>query len=94
VNQEKFHVSLTSSHQNIAQIEDPNIIKIVAGNADSIICMKAGPDDEAFILPFMEPEVEKGDIVNLPPYKFFMKITNEDSEDAFSGETELLNIKS
>jgi hypothetical protein len=41
----------------------------------------------------MEPEVTKGDIVNLPPYKFFMKITNEDSEDAFSGETELVNIK-
>jgi len=89
----KFHVSLTSSHQNIAQIEDPNIIKIVAGNADTFIAMKAGPDDEKFILPFMEPEVEKGSIVNLPPYKFFMKVTNEDSEDAFSGETALLDIK-
>jgi len=89
----KFHVSLTSSHQNIAQIDDPNIIKIVAGNADTFIAMKAGPDDEKFILPFMEPEVEKGDIVNLPPYKFFMKVTNEDSEDAFSGETVLLDIK-
>jgi len=89
----KFHVSLTASHQNIAQIEDPNIIKVVAGNADSFIAMKAGPDDEKFILPFMEPEVEKGDIVNLPPYKFFMKVTNEDSEDAFSGQTQLLDIK-
>jgi len=89
----KFHVSLTSSHQNIAQIENPNILKIVAGNADSFIAMKAGPDDEKFILPFMEPEVEKGSIVNLPPYKFFMKVTNEDSEDAFSGETKLLDIK-
>ncbi|MDO8619495.1 MAG: type IV secretion system DNA-binding domain-containing protein [Candidatus Daviesbacteria bacterium] len=89
----KFHVSLISSHQNIAQIEDPNIIKIVAGNADTFIAMKAGPDDEKFILPFMEPEVEKGNIVNLPPYKFFMKVTNDDSEDAFSGKTELLDIR-
>ena len=89
----KFHTPLITSHQNIAQIKDPYLLQIVAGNADSFIAMKAGPDDEKFILPFMEPEVEKGSIVNLPPYKFFMKVTNDDSEDAFSGETQLLDIK-
>jgi len=89
----KFRVSLIVSHQNIAQIEDPSTLKIVAGNADTIICLKAGPDDENFILPFMEPEVTKGQIVNLPPYKFFMKVTTDDSEEAFSGETQLLEVE-
>jgi type IV secretory pathway TraG/TraD family ATPase VirD4 len=51
----KFHISLTASHQNIAQIEDPSVLKTVAANVGSIICLKASPDDEAFILPFMEP---------------------------------------
>ena len=41
----------------------------------------------------MEPEVEKGEIVNLAPHHFFMKVTNEDSEDAFSGETVPLTVK-
>jgi hypothetical protein len=90
----KFHVSLIASHQNIAQVEDQNILKVVAGNANSNICLKASPDDENFILPFMEPEVEKGDIVNLAPYHFFMKVANEKSENAFSGVTVPLDLES
>ena len=89
----KFHVALIASHQNIAQVEDQNILKVVAGNSNSIVCLKASPDDEKFILPFLEPEVEKGDIVNLAPYHFFMKAANEKSENAFSGVTVPLGIK-
>jgi hypothetical protein len=83
----KFHVSLIVSHQNIAQIEDQSILKVMAGNATTMICLKASPEDEEFILPYMEPEVEAGDIVNLAPYHFYMKTTGDVSEDAFSGET-------
>ncbi len=89
----KFHVALIASHQNIAQVEDQNILKVVAGNANTIVCLKASPDDEKFILPFMEPEVLKGDIVNLPPYRFFMKVTNDVSENAFSGITIPLEVR-
>ena len=89
----KYHVSLIACHQNLAQVEDKDILKVVAGNANTIICLKASPDDENFILPFMEPEVEKGDIVNLAPYRFFMKLTNERSENAFSGQTVPLDIE-
>lgn len=83
----KFHIPLIASHQNVAQIEDKSILKIVAGNAHAIVCLKASPDDEAFIVPFMEPEVKRGDIVNLTPHHFYMKTTADESEDAFSGET-------
>jgi hypothetical protein len=89
----KFHVFIIPSHQNVAQIEDVKTAKVVLGNSGTIISLKNGPDDEAVILPFMEPEVEKGEIVNLPPHHFFMKVTNEDSEDAFSGETVPLNVE-
>lgn len=89
----KFHVSLIASHQNVAQIEDKSILKIVAGNAHAIISLKGGPDDEDFILPFMQPEVEKGDIVNLAPHHFYTKMTNDESEDAFSGQTVPLDVK-
>jgi hypothetical protein len=89
----KFHISLIASHQNIAQIEDKSILKIVAGNSHTMICLKASPEDEAFILPYMEPAVQKGDIVNLTPYHFFMKTTANESEDAFSGVTVPLDVE-
>lgn len=88
----KFRIGLIASHQNIAQVEDQSILKVVAGNANTIICLKASPDEEKFILPFMEPEVEPGDIVNLAPYHFYMKVSNEASENAFSGVTVPLDI--
>ncbi len=90
----KFHVSLITSHQNIAQIKDKDTLKEVAGNAHTIICLKASPDDEAFILPYMDPEVEKGDIVNLAPFNFFMKVTTDESEAAFSGRTVPIDVES
>lgn len=89
----KFHVSLIVSHQNIAQMEDKDLVKVIAGNAATIICLKANPEDEAFILPYMKPEVEKGDIVNLASYHFYMKVATEDSEEAFSGQTVPLDVE-
>lgn len=83
----KFHIALTVSHQNVAQIEDQNLLKIMAGNAHTFISLRASPNDEAFILPFMEPAVEKGNIVNLAPHHFYMKTTTDESELAFSGVT-------
>jgi hypothetical protein len=89
----KFRISLIVSHQNIAQLEDKDIVKVIAGNAATILCLKANPEDEDFILPYMKPEVEKGDIVNLAPYHFYMKVTGDEAEDAFSGQTIPLNIE-
>lgn len=89
----KFHIPLIVSHQNIAQIEDQNLLKIVAGNAHTFISLRASPSDETFILPFMEPAVEKGNIVNLAPHHFFMKTTTDESELAFSGITVPLDVK-
>jgi type IV secretory pathway TraG/TraD family ATPase VirD4 len=89
----KFRISLIVSHQNIAQMEDKDIVKVIAGNAATILCLKANPEDEDFILPYMKPEVEKGDIVNLAPYHFYMKVTGDEAEDAFSGQTIPLDIE-
>ncbi|HSW97959.1 MAG TPA: type IV secretion system DNA-binding domain-containing protein [Candidatus Saccharimonadales bacterium] len=83
----KYHVYFIPSHQNIAQIEDPKLSKVVLSNSGNLIALKNGPDDEKILLPFLEPEVEKGAIINLAPHHFYMKVTNEHSEDAFSGET-------
>lgn len=83
----KFRVDYILSHQDINQIEDMKDIKTIAGNSGNLTIFRASPDDEAFILPYMDPEVEKGEIVNLLPHHFFMKVTSDESEDAFSGVT-------
>jgi hypothetical protein len=88
----KFHISLIISHQSIAQIEDTSLTKLVTGNASTLIALKVGPEDEAFLLPYMKPVVERGDMVNLAPYHFYMKTTHNESEDAFSGETVPLDV--
>lgn len=89
----KFHIALTVSHQNVAQIDDQKLLKVMAGNTHTIICFRSGPSDEDFILPFMEPAVEKGNIVNLPPHHFYMKTVTDESELAFSGITVPLETK-
>lgn len=83
----KYHLYAILSHQSISQIEDLSLVKVVLANVGNISCFKAGPDDEAFILPFLSPEVKAGEIYNLSPHHFFMKVNNEYSEEAFSGET-------
>jgi len=83
----KYHVFVTPANQNIAQIEDQKLANVLLGNVGVVICFKNGPDDENILLPILEPEVKKGDIVNLPPHHFFMKVTNAYSESAFSGKT-------
>jgi hypothetical protein len=74
-------------------MDDKDVVKVIAGNAATIVCLKANPEDEDFILPYMKPEVEKGDIVNLAPYNFYMKVTGDEAEDAFSGQTIPLSIE-
>ncbi len=83
----KFHFYITISHQNFAQIDSSKIVKVTLGNSATMLALKGGPDDEAFLLPYMEPEVEKGQIINLAPHHFFMKVTTDTSEDAFTAET-------
>ncbi len=83
----KYHVFFIPSHQNIAQIDDSKVAKIMQGNAGTLIVLRGSPDDEKTILPYLEPEVNKGQIVNLPLHHFFMKVTTDVSEDAFTGVT-------
>src|SRR4029077_3561823 len=52
----KYHVFFTPSHQNIAQIDDPQVSKIIKGNSGNFITLKGSPDDEKVMLPILTPE--------------------------------------
>lgn len=93
----KYRVFFIPSHQSVVQLEDIKMPKIISLNSGNLIVFKSGPDDEAFLLPFLEPEVKKGNIVNLPVHHFYVKSQNTDNDseedNAFSGVTTPLENK-
>lgn len=53
-----------------------------------MICFRtASPIDEQLMLAQFTPYVEASDIVNLPRYKFYMKLSAVEPEEPFSGTT-------
>ena len=83
----KYHLNVILAHQTTAQIEDHDLLKIILANTGTIICFRNGSAfDEEFILPQYFPVVKKGDISNLPFYKFFIKINTVEPQHPFTGE--------
>lgn len=84
----KFGLRLTIAEQSTSQQEDRNVVNVILANTGTIVCFRtASPIDEQLMLSQLSPYVEKGDIVNLPRYKFYMKLSAVEPEEPFSGET-------
>lgn len=90
----KYGLSAILAHQTIAQIDDTNLTKVILANVGTVICFRtSSPVDEDYILPILKPQVEKGEIVNLPSYSFYCKINAIKPYDTFSGVTVPLDVK-
>jgi hypothetical protein len=87
----KYHLYGTYSHQSTEQI-DEKLLKLILANVGNYISFRTGPDDEETLLPYFEPEVSKGMFLNLSPHHFFIKVSNEFSESAYTGETMPLDV--
>jgi len=84
----KFGLRLTIAEQSTSQQDDRNIVNIILANTGTVICFRtASPIDEQLMLSQFSPFVEQGDIVNLPRYKFYMKLSAVEPEEPFSGQT-------
>lgn len=84
----KYRLSVTLAHQNTVQIED-DLLETIIGNCGTLICFRTtSPKDEIKLLPVFMPEVEKGQMANLPSYNFYMKINAIQPQSTFSGEIE------
>jgi hypothetical protein len=82
------------AHQTTSQLEDKSLVNITLANVGTVVCFKtANPEDEKLILPQFSPYIEKGEILNLPSYYFYMKKSAILSEEPFSGETIHLTFK-
>ena len=84
----KFGLRLTIAEQSTSQQEDRNIVNVILANTGTVICFRtASPIDEQLMLTQFEPYATKRDIVNLPRYRFLMKLSAVNPEEPFSGET-------
>jgi GTPase SAR1 family protein len=84
----KYRLSVILAHQNTVQIEN-DLLETIIGNTGTIICFRtSSPMDENKLLPIFSPEVEKGQIANIPSYNFYMKINALQPQTTFSGEIE------
>jgi len=82
----KYRLSVILAHQNTVQIED-ELLETIIGNTGTLICFRTtSPKDEVKLLPVFAPEVEVGQIPNLPSYNFYMKINALQPQATFSGE--------
>jgi len=84
----KFGLRLTIAEQSTAQQDDRNMVNVILANTGTIICFRtASPIDEQLMLDQFSPYVKKGDIGNLPRFKFYMKLSAVEPEEPFSGQT-------
>jgi len=89
----KYKLFLTMAEQSTSQQKDKNIVSVILANVGTIITFRsANPEDESLILPQFFPFIEKGEIANLPLFKFYIKIFALTPDEPFSGITIRNNI--
>ncbi|MBK5208281.1 MAG: type IV secretion system DNA-binding domain-containing protein [Flavobacteriaceae bacterium] len=68
----KYHLQLILANQTFAQLEEQTSKNILA-NVGTIITAALSPYDAVTIAPFLEPEFNREDIIQLDNYKFILK---------------------
>jgi len=84
----KYGLHLIIAEQSTSQQQDKTIVNQILANITTIIVFRSGNYvDEELMLTQFSPYLQKGDIPNLPRYRFYIKISAIESEEPFSGET-------
>ncbi len=84
----KFGLRVTIAQQSTAQHDNRNMVNVILANIANVICFQtASPIDEEMMWLQFAPTIEKGEIANLPQYRFYIKLSAITPEEPFSGET-------
>ncbi len=90
----KYGIHPIAAEQSLSQQKDMQINNIMLGNTANVISFQlAGKRDAEFMLEQFAPHIEISDLLNLPNYHFYMKMTGARPEEAFSGITLKHEIK-
>ncbi|NTU46322.1 type IV secretion system DNA-binding domain-containing protein [Candidatus Roizmanbacteria bacterium] len=84
----KFGLHATIAEQSTSQQENRSLINVILANVGTVICFRtASPIDEELMLTQFSPHIKKGEIANLPRYRFYIKLSAVEPEEPFSGTT-------
>ncbi|HMI08965.1 MAG TPA: type IV secretion system DNA-binding domain-containing protein [Candidatus Saccharimonadales bacterium] len=87
----KYRLYLTMAEQSTSQQDDYRMVDIILANVGTVISFRSGnPTDEKKLLPYFQPYLEEGDIISLPQFNFYIRISATKIQEAFSGETLLV----
>jgi hypothetical protein len=88
----KYKLYLNMAEQSTSQQKDRDMVNTILANVGTVVCFRTGnPVDEQVMLPFFSPYVDEGEIMNLPPFNFYMRLAAVHSQEPLSGETILLD---
>ncbi len=90
----KFGLFLTLAEQTSAY-QNEKESNILLANVGNIICFRTSSEIDARLIgPIFEPYLNKLDFINLEPYKFYMRLSSELTNEPLSGETIKIKSKS
>ncbi len=90
----KYRMPLIIAEQSTSQQKDRDVTNIILANVTTVISFRSGNYiDEDLMLNQFAPYLVKGEIMSLPRYRFYIKISAIESEEPFSGETIYMPVK-
>jgi hypothetical protein len=90
----KYKLNLIIVEQSTSQQEERSYIGRILANVTTLICFRTGnPDDEKIMLGQFRGFIKEGEIMNLPWFHFFIKISGRNPQEPFTGETFTPKIK-
>lgn len=87
----KYKLLVTIAQQSVAQLSEQSMLNTILDNVGTMVAFRSkSPETEKLLLHQFSPYVEKGEILNLPAYNFYMKIAAIEPQEPLSGETVVL----
>lgn len=83
----KYRVNLILANQHLAQVE-PEVTDAILGNVGTLVAFRLGPADATYLAKEFQPKFDALDLINLPRYSIYVKLTVEGSiSKPFSADT-------
>ena len=88
----KYKLFLTMAEQSPSQQDKLSMVSTILSNVGTTVCFRSGsPLDEQLLLPLFSPHINKGELLNLPSFHFFIRIAAMTAHEPLSGVTLLLD---
>ena len=83
-------MNLALAEQSTQQQQDKQLTEIILANVGTLVAFKSGSPADAKILQLLlTPYVETSELINLPAFNFYARLSALESREPISGMTQL-----